>query len=771
MRSVFRSDKREYQERLQEHVGFFRAEQGIGPSIILDRVGQPASRTGERQGDFLAGKYLLGDCLGIGGMGEVYRATNMSLGRNVAVKILNKEHTANEDDVLRFLREARAAAAVRHPNVVDVFDVARDDDGTPFIVQELLAGEDLEQYLLGQGRGRLSVAEAIEIMIPVAEAVGAAHAHQVVHRDLKPANIFLAKEGTRITPKVLDFGACLYQTVGALSAKERRMLIGTPHYMAPEQVTTAGDVDGRADVWAIGVILFELLCGETPFEAEDVNQVLKYVRTRDIPPLREIARKAPESLEAVVGKCLERDRKKRYADAGQLGAALEKVRDEVKGAARKKIDTPPDLPDEPEPPSIRIPSLALKPRPPTRRGASLFALGGPDDDSVWNDDLILGPKSAPRPIEAAKPEKLVAREPPSLDLPASGKSDAPIENPHIAKFEPQEASLDLDEPAPPKKSVPAPAGGRRSVPPPPANTTSVKTPGEARHLDLGSKASAAAASLDLDLDLEPPSRPSNRPKAGGSLPPVLDPRAAAQPRKADVAATTDPPERRLSRPDGGRGSISVSPPPLGTPPSMRSPPRPSAASFPSAVMGEKKAWTTNANLAFVGAIAGPALLAFVILRFLPVVLAPLASGMRGESPLASGVLAVTTLVGAAALTIRAFSGDERSKGLVVAALGAIALGILMIIVTFGASETAELGVPPATAGVVPFVAPVVPLGALVFAVGRARDVFLSKYERRESILYVALASFLVLAVLEVGPAGAVRSVPLPTPPAPPHAAP
>src|SRR5690606_8697556 len=132
----------------------------------------------------VGGKYLLENCLGVGGMGEVYRATNVSLGRQVAIKILSGEMTKDADDILRFLREARAAAAVRHPNVVDVLDVARDDDGTPFIVQELLSGEVLEQYLASSG-GRLSAQEALEIMVPVCEAVAAAHARDVVHRDLK----------------------------------------------------------------------------------------------------------------------------------------------------------------------------------------------------------------------------------------------------------------------------------------------------------------------------------------------------------------------------------------------------------------------------------------------------------------------------------------------------------------------------------------------------------------------------------------------------------
>jgi hypothetical protein len=150
----------------------------------------------------------------------------------------------------------------------------------------------------------------------------------------------------------------------------------------------------------------------------------------------------------------------------------------------------------------------------------------------------------------------------------------------------------------------------------------------------------------------------------------------------------------------------------------------------------------------------------------PAALAPLAHGLRGDSPLSSGVLAVVTLVGAAALTMRAFSTErERSKGLFVASFAAIALGIMMIIVTFSASETAELGIPPSLAVATPFLAPIVPLGIFVYAVARARAVWVSKYERREAVTYIVIAVVTMLAALELGPMGAVHTVPAPTPPA------
>ena len=347
-----------------------------------------------------------------------------SLGRKVAIKLLSPEYVHIEEDVLRFLREARAAAAIRHSNVVDVLDVARDDDGTPFIVQELLSGEDLERYLRTRN-GRLSSEEALEIMIPVADAVAAAHAQNVVHRDLKPANIFLARDRNKITPKVLDFGACLFPTIAERSAKEVRMLIGTPHYMAPEQIVSKQDVDARSDVWALGVILYELLVGETPFEAETANAVLQLVKTRDVPPLRERARDAPADLEALIARCTKRDRLARYADAGALHEDMLEVRRRMRGGRpSSRMETLMEMGSEPTldktpASSRRVPSLdqpAPPPRSPQRAG--LLTLSSPGSEPPPSfDDLDLDiplpssnettrgnhapPASAQRPIPVA----------------------------------------------------------------------------------------------------------------------------------------------------------------------------------------------------------------------------------------------------------------------------------------------------------------------------------------------------------------------------------
>lgn len=750
--------------------------------------GQAAKKEGERKGDFLGGKYLLEDCLGIGGMGEVYRATNVSLGRKVAIKLLNKEHTSNEDDVMRFLREARAAAAVRHPNVVDVFDVARDDDGTPFIVQELLAGQDLEQYL-GASDGRLPSEEALEIMIPVADAVAAAHRQDVVHRDLKPANIFLAREGNKVIPKVLDFGACLYQTVGALSAKEQRMLIGTPHYMAPEQITTAMDVDARADVWAMGVILYELLVGETPFEAEDANTVMKAVRTRNVKPLRKVAPLASQQLEELVARCLDRDRKKRFADAGVVRAELDRIRKELRPARRKRVDTDtqpefepavleppaserrgdrkiadarvdrvdPRKEDEaPAPSSHRVPSLVLKgaKTPTKRRGSSLLTLSSPDDGAILDDGLALGdgahgPQSASRPIEAGKPSRTAADV--MRDVDAAPKSSSSSSGWSSGAWSPM---------VPPSST--SPPVSPRVRPPPPSRPEA----GAPRDLDLEDTDDPL-----LDLDLAPPSRRASTARPS-SIPPVLDPRAAG-PRSSrnDLPPASRPSVEYAT--EGPRSSPSVTKDPslvTGLTPPIAPPrsPRASSASLPAYT--PPQTWTARARSTLAAAIVVPALVAFIALKIVPSVMAPLGRAMRGDSPLASGVLAVLTLVVAAALAARTL-GSSRSSGMVVATVGAVLLGIVMIIVTFSASETAELEIPPAAGGIVPFIAPLVPLGLGLVAFGRARSAWLSVYERADAIKYAILASAMLFALLELGPAGAIRAATTRTGSASPVAAP
>jgi eukaryotic-like serine/threonine-protein kinase len=608
-------------------------------------VTEATKREGARQGELLGGKYMLEDLLGVGGMGEVYRATNMSLGRKVAIKILSRDFVESEDDVLRFLREARAAAAVRHPNVVDVIDVARDDDGTPFIVQELLRGEDLEQHLKASG-GVLEVDEVLELMTAVADAIAAAHEEHLVHRDLKPANIFLSRAGGRITPKVLDFGAALYQTVGELSRKERRMLIGTPHYMAPEQITSKSEVDARADVWAIGVLIYELLVGETPFEAETGADVMKLVRTRPPQRLRLVAKNnVPVELEEVVTRCLRAEPKQRYADAAELRDALVSVKDKLKEKPA------PDVHAVKVPPQARVPSLV---------------------DSG---------------------ERVVEKIPEVMEIPQ-----------HVMEI-PQDVL---------------------SIPGSPPIT---RRQGESVELDK----SDYGTEFDLGA---PPQTPTD----------------SARPLAA----------RASGRPPPGSGPLTPPTPAEPTPPAAPAAAPRRAAQAPAG----PATWPANAKAKLAATILVPALVGFGVLRAVSSVLAPLGRAMRGESMVASGVFTVLALVGAAVLGARSYA--SRSRGELLATLGAVLVGITMIIVTFASSEAIELGESPAVSIAVPFFAPLVPLGLALVTFARARESWPVAIERREAITAASLTSLLVLFMLVLCPIGAFatgRAPPAPPPPA------
>lgn len=617
-----------------------------------------AARRGDRKGDFLAGKYLLEDCLGLGGMGDVYRATNISLGRKVAIKVLSPEYVHIEEDVLRFLREARAAAAIRHANVVDVLDVARDDDGTPFIVEELLAGEDLERYLKTRG-GRVSWEEALEIMIPVADAVAAAHAQDVVHRDLKPANIFLARERNDIVPKVLDFGACLFPTIAERSAKEARMLIGTPHYMAPEQIVSKAEVDARSDVWALGIILYEMIVGETPFEAESANAVMALVKTRDVPPLRERAKDAPADLEALVAECTKRDRRARIDDASAVREELKAIRRQARGSSASRMQTISESPSEPSEGSSIDPPAA----------------------------------SARVPVRVPSLDRL-----PRAKLPPAA-SAAPQKG---------QALLELDEPLDEVPSAPLDLGARPSSWPPP-------------------RAEAAEPAC----------------AAMSSIPPVLDPRVAVAAPAADQAASPQRQEAGLS------ASVAESAADEGRRPTR----------------GEER-WSLSAATKLGALVVAPAAVASAAVLGIPAIAAPIARALRGDSTVASGVLAVAALVAAAALVARSVLGD-RSRWLHVAAGAGVLFGIVMIIVTFSASEAAALGVPSSISGISTLVGPIAPLALGVRALARASASWLDPYGRAEAMRSAALASAMLALALVLSPLGVVRASP--RPPGPQHA--
>ncbi len=271
------------------------------------------------------GAYRVVAKLGEGGMGEVYRARDERLGRDVAVKVLPAGFATDSERQKRFEREARATAALSHPNILAVYDVGR-HDGLPYLVEELLEGESLKDML---DRGALRVAEATRVATEMAKGLAAAHERGIVHRDLKPGNVFLTRDGT---VKILDFG--LAKRLPTVPQDEVETLtwaqtatsmeggvLGTVAYMAPEQVR-GQRVDQRADVFAFGVVLYELLAGERPFRGATATDTVVAILESEPAPL---PASVPQALAAVVARCLTKDPERRYQRGSEVRAALEAV--------------------------------------------------------------------------------------------------------------------------------------------------------------------------------------------------------------------------------------------------------------------------------------------------------------------------------------------------------------------------------------------------------------------------------------------------------------
>jgi serine/threonine-protein kinase len=273
-------------------------------------------------GDVLDGKYLVERLLAAGGMGVVVAARHLQLDERVAIKFLRDEILSNADAVSRFAREARTAIKIKSEHVARVTDVGVLADGTPYLVMEYLEGEDLAGWI--RSRGALDLDQAVEFLLQACEAIAEAHALGIVHRDLKPANLFVTLRADGLFAiKVLDFGISKAPK-GTQTTNETRMTgaVGSPSYMSPEQLATPGQVDARADIWALGVTFFEMLTAKMPFDAE-VTALLSGQILRDPPrSLRELVAEAPDGVEAIINKCLEKDPANRYANVAQFARAL-----------------------------------------------------------------------------------------------------------------------------------------------------------------------------------------------------------------------------------------------------------------------------------------------------------------------------------------------------------------------------------------------------------------------------------------------------------------
>jgi serine/threonine-protein kinase len=354
------------------------------------------------EGQVLAGKYVVGAQLGVGGMGVVHAAHDTELDRRVALKVLLPRLVASPTANERLKQEARAASRITSEHVVKLLDYGKLPDGAPFFVMEYLEGKDLRAVL--REEGTLAPQRAVDYLLQALQAVAEGHLHGVIHRDLKPGNLFLAEraDGTPLI-KVLDFGiaktlrpAANPDDLGLTSSED--VQLGSPTYMPPEQFQNPRDVDARSDIWSLGVTLYELISGQVPFQGRTYVELVSRV-LKEPPDSFKVSRPAlslPEGLEQVVRRCLEKERDHRYSNAVELAVALAPYGSDdarlsltrVSGLSRRNTPTPramstttayeatlPVPVDPGRPHTVTSSGARPVPRPFPRRGVALAAVG------------------------------------------------------------------------------------------------------------------------------------------------------------------------------------------------------------------------------------------------------------------------------------------------------------------------------------------------------------------------------------------------------------
>ncbi|WP_394844454.1 serine/threonine protein kinase [Pendulispora brunnea] len=289
-------------------------------------------------GKRIGGKYIVRSVLGEGGMGTVYEAEHVAIGRAVAVKVLHPSQARKKVSVKRFHHEARAAGAIGHPNICEVYDLGELEDGSPYLVMERLVGETLADRISRDGV--LPYDEVLDLITQVLSGLIAAHEKGIVHRDIKPENVFLARRvGCAPIAKILDFGVSKMLPSGDRTEEELHltrtgMVMGTPFYMSPEQARGDRDLDARVDLYACGVIMYEALTARRPFLAPNYNALLLQILTTSPRPIRELRPNVPNDIERVVEKAMRRSRDDRYRSAVDFQSDLKGLRDDYSGPTR-----------------------------------------------------------------------------------------------------------------------------------------------------------------------------------------------------------------------------------------------------------------------------------------------------------------------------------------------------------------------------------------------------------------------------------------------------
>jgi serine/threonine-protein kinase len=339
-----------------------------------------AVRTGARSapldiGSIVDRRYRLKREIARGGAGAVFEAEHLYTSRSVAIKLLIAEQAETSESRERLLLEARALSAARHPGIVLALDAGETEDGTPYLVMELLEGRTLEGILAV--RRRVGVGDAISVGMQLCEALDAAHAHGIWHRDIKPSNVFISRnDAGREVAKIFDFGIAHVEKHDR-KITQRGAVLGTPEYMSPEQLLANDQIDGRCDIYALGITLYEALAGSVPFEGS-FGEVLLKVSTEDLPSLTKRCPEVPIELERAIAKAVARDPADRYSSVRELGEALSRIASgEATSLLGIRVPMPPPIPAShrgavlpapallpPRPASVGMPSIAGAALPP-----------------------------------------------------------------------------------------------------------------------------------------------------------------------------------------------------------------------------------------------------------------------------------------------------------------------------------------------------------------------------------------------------------------------
>ncbi len=338
------------------------------------------------RGETIAGKYVIEGPCGRGGLAVVLSAMHLGLDRRVAIKVLLPEWAGDAEVVRRFVREGRTATRIKSEHVVRVFDVGTLESGAPYLVLEFLEGHNLEDIVTNWGP--IAVPTAIDWVLQASEAIAEAHAHGIVHRDLKPANLFLTRraDGSACI-KVIDFGLSKLTDPRLRGVSKITLptdVMGSPHYMAPEQLRATCDADERTDLWALGAVLHELITGQPPFSGQTVAEICASVLTQPTPRISSIRANAPPGLERAILRCLEKDPEARFANVAEMAYAVAPFGTAVSGRSYERIarmagpPAPAVLPSAPllNSPStlahneVTLPSLPSLPPPAPEDGAA-----------------------------------------------------------------------------------------------------------------------------------------------------------------------------------------------------------------------------------------------------------------------------------------------------------------------------------------------------------------------------------------------------------------